>query len=70
VFCWYSLEQKDRLWILGSVRGVDEFRRRSVFYRENEPLPRGGWAGPGGAYAIEIKQLRPMPRHMFKELDR
>jgi len=70
VFCWYALEQRDRLWVLGQVRGADEFRRRAVFYREGEPLPRGGWAGPGGAYAINVKELRPMPRSMFKELDR
>lgn len=66
-FTWFSAAQPRRLWLLGYLRGVEEFRRRSVFYREGEPLPRGGWAKDGGAYAIEIKQLRPFPRGLFQE---
>lgn len=70
MFCWYSMELPRTLWVLGYLRGPDEFKRRATFYRKGEPLPRGGWAGKGGAYAIEVKQLRPFPRHTFKELDR
>lgn len=66
-FCWVALEAR-RCWVLGYLRGPDEFRRRAVHYREHEPLPRGGWAGPGGEYAIEINQLRPLPRGLLKEL--
>lgn len=68
-FNWFSLDQPRRLWVLGFLRGPEEFQRRAVFYREGEPLPRGGWAGAGGAWAIEIKQLRPFPRGAFKECD-
>lgn len=68
LFCWYPVEEAHRAWALGYVRGVDEFRRRAVFYRENEPLPRGGWAKAGGAYALDIKDLRPLPRRMLKEI--
>jgi len=70
LFCWYALEQRDRLWVLGYLRGPDEFRRRAVFYKEREPLPRGGWAKEGGAYAIDVQQLRPLPRGMLKEIGR
>lgn len=74
-FCWYSANLTGmgeglahrRIWALGFVRGPQEFSRRAVYYRENEPLPRGGYAGPGGAYAIEVKQLRPFPRGTFRE---
>lgn len=75
-FTWYSMNlggltnerAHRRLWVLGYLRGRPEFYRRAVFYRENEPLPRGGYAGPGGAYAIEVKQLRPFPRRgAFRE---
>ena len=69
-FCWYSCDEPRRLWVLGYVRGREEFRRRSTYYKEGEPLPRGGWAGKGGAYAIEVKQLRPFPRRTFKEADK
>lgn len=67
VFCWYSGSDSDRLWVLGYLRGVAEFRERTVFYRENEPLPRGGWAPKGGAYCIEVKKLRPLPRGLLRE---
>lgn len=67
VFCWYSGSETYRLWVLGYLRGVAEFRERTVFYRENEPLPRGGWAPKGGAYCIEVKNLRPLPRGLLKE---
>lgn len=66
IFCWYPLDM-DCLWVVGYVRGAEEFRRRAVFYHENEPLPRGGWAKAGGAYCIDIKDLRPMPRNMLRE---
>lgn len=67
-FCWYSGSEPRVLWVLGYVRGIDEFLRRSQFYFEHQPLPRGGWAPKGGAYCIEISQLRPVPRGMFKEV--
>lgn len=66
-FCWYSMANPRRLWVLGYVRGREEFRRRAVFYREGEPLPRGGWAKDGGAWVIEVSQLRAFPRGMFLE---
>ena len=64
LFAWYPLTQS-HLWVLGSVRGAAEFQRRAVFYHENDPLPRGGWAGDGGAYAIHVDNLRPLPRGLF-----
>lgn len=67
MFCWYSMADPRRIWALGQVRGPEEFKRRAVFYREGEPLPRGGWAKAGGAWAIETKQLRPFPRGLFQE---
>jgi hypothetical protein len=74
-FAWYSANLTGlpvdlahrRIWVLGYCRGPAEFYRRATFYRENEPLPRGGYAGVGGAYAIEVKQLRPFPRKAFRE---
>lgn len=66
-FCWYSMANPRRLWVLGYVRGREEFRRRAVFYRKGEPLPRGGWAKDGGAWVIEVSQLRAFPRGMFLE---
>ena len=66
-FAWYSGGLDRTIWALGYCRGPAEFYRRAVYYRENEPLPRGGYAGKGGAYAIEVKQLRPFPRRTFKE---
>lgn len=66
-FCWYSMANPRRLWVLGYVRGREEFRRRAVFYREGEPLPRGGWAKDGGAWVIEVSQLRAFPRGTFLE---
>lgn len=66
-FCWYSMANPRRLWVLGYVRGREEFRRRAVFYREGEPLPRGGWAKHGGAWVIEVSQLRAFPRGTFLE---
>lgn len=65
--CWYSMSAPRRLWVLGYVRGPEEFKRRAVYYREGAPLPRGGWAGEGGAWCLELKQLRPFPRHTFLE---
>jgi hypothetical protein len=47
--------------------GPAEFKRRTAFYAEDRPLPRGGWAPKGGAYSLEVKQLRPFPRSMFRE---
>lgn len=69
LFVWYSVEAEAHAWVLGYCRGVNEFRRRAVFYREGEPLPRGGWAGTGGAYCMDVTNLRPVPRGMFKEID-
>lgn len=66
-FCWFSGEQPDRLWALGYLKGLTEFKRRAQFYGEGQPLPRGGWAPTGGAYSLEVKQLRPFPRGMFAE---
>lgn len=66
-FTWYSGSAHRTLWALGYLKGPAEFLRRATYYREDEPLPRGGYAGTGGAYAIEVKQLRPFPRRMFKE---
>lgn len=66
-FCWYSMANPRRLWVLGYLRGPAEFQRRAVFYRQGEPLPRGGWAKDGGAWVIEISQLRAFPRGMFLE---
>lgn len=65
--CWYSMSAPRVLWALGYLRGRDEFMRRSVFYKEGGPLPRGGWARGGGAYVLELSQLRPFPSGMFKE---
>ena len=65
-FCWYSMADPRRLWVLGYVRGVEEFYRRAVFYRSGDALPRGGWAGDGGAYVIEVSQMRPLPTGMLK----
>lgn len=70
LFNWYSMSDPRCLWVLGMVRGVDEFRRRATWYAEGDPLPRGGWAGAGGAYVIEVKQLRPIPDGLLKELDK
>ena len=67
VFCWYSMDDPRCLWVLGMVRGLDEFKRRSTWYAEGDPLPRGGWAKGGGAYVIEVKQLRPLPVALLKE---
>ena len=69
IFCWWSGDAPRLLWVLGSVKGSEEFKRRATFYPENAPLPRGGWAGKGGAYAIETKQLRPLPRGLLKETE-
>jgi len=66
-FCWFSGEQPGTLWALGYLAGLTEFKRRAFFYAENQPLPRGGWAPKGGAYCLDVKQLRPFPRGMFKE---
>lgn len=69
LFAWYSVEAATHAWVLGFLRGVREFRRRAVFYGQGEALPRGGWAGEGGAYCIDVTNLRPVPRGMFKETD-
>lgn len=66
MFNWYSASDPRRLWVLGYVRGLEEFKRRSVFYRGGDPLPRGGWAKGAGAYVIEVSQMRPLPRGMLK----
>jgi hypothetical protein len=66
LFGWYALEEPELYWVLGYLR-PEEFRSRSVFYREGEPLPRGGWAPTGGAYALEVRQLRPIPAGFLKE---
>ncbi len=66
-FCWYSMANPRRLWVLGYVRGPEEFQRRATFYKAGEPLPRGGWAKDGGAYVIEVSQLRAFPRGTFLE---
>ncbi len=67
VFCWYSMSDRRGLWVLGFVRGLEEFKRRSIWYEEGAPLPRGGYARDGGAYAIEVKQLRPLPDGLLLE---
>jgi hypothetical protein len=67
-FCWFSGEQPDTLWALGYLAGLVEFKRRATFYAENQPLPRGGWAPKGGAYSLEVKQLRPFPAGMFRSI--
>lgn len=66
LFGWYSLSERGLYWLLGYLK-AEEFRARAVFYRENEPLPRGGWAPTGGAYAIEVRQLRPIPAGFVEE---
>lgn len=69
MFAWYSVSVGSHGWVLGYLRGAEEFRRRAVFYGPDEPLPRGGWAGEGGAYCIDVTNLRPVPRGMFEEVD-
>lgn len=66
-FCWYSPDMPRTLWVLGYVRGQAEFQERAVFYRGGEGLPRGGWARGAGEYVIEVQNLRPVPRGLFKE---
>jgi hypothetical protein len=67
VLWWYSLDDPRTLWVLGLVHGRDEFKRRATFYREGTPLPAGGVAPEGGAYVIEVQQLRPLPWGLLKE---
>jgi len=67
-FAWYSGSVPEILWLLGYFAGLTEFKRRVQFYAENQPLPRGGWAGKGGGYCLEIKNLRPIPAGMFREV--
>lgn len=69
LFGWYSYEQPRRLWLLGVLRGLDEFQRVATFYDEGEPLPRGGWASKGGAYSLEPEKLRRVPPGLFKAED-
>lgn len=69
LFGWYSYEQPRRLWLLGVLRGLDEFQRVATFYDEGEPLPRGGWAPKGGAYSLEPEKLRRVPPGLFKAED-
>lgn len=66
-FCWFTGEEPWRVWALGYLRGPDEFKRRATFYREGEALPRGGWAKAGGAWSLDVRQLRPFPRGLFTE---
>lgn len=70
IFNWYSASDPRRLWVLGYVRGLEEFKRRAVFYKGGDPLPRGGWAKGSGAYVIEVSQMRPLPRGMLKGDDK
>lgn len=67
LFCWWSADDPSTLWVLGRLMGAAEFKRRAVFYREGEDMPNGRQAAKGGAYAIEVRQLRPVPRAMLRE---
>lgn len=67
-FCWWSAEAPRRLWLLGYLKGLREFQHSSIFYSEGEPLPRGGWAGTGGEYVVDVSALRPVPRDVFREV--
>lgn len=66
LFCWWSADAPRRLWVLGRLLGREEFERRAVFYREDEPTPRGGPAPKGGAYMLDVMDLRPVPRGLFQ----
>ena len=66
LFCWWSADEPRRLWVLGRLLGPDEFKRRAVFYRGGEPTPRGGPAPEGGMYVLDVRELRPLPRGLFK----
>jgi len=65
LFCWYSLDLPSTLWLLGFL-DPDEFYRVATLHREGEPLPRGGFALPGGSYSLEISRLRKLPRAMLE----
>lgn len=66
MLCWYSASDPRRLWVLGYIRGLAEFKRRALFFRGGEQLPSGGWARGHGAYVVEVGQMRPIPRGMLK----
>jgi hypothetical protein len=68
IFCWWSADAPRVLWVLGTLAGVDEFQRRSVFYREGEMLPRGGWVRGSGTYVVSVSDLRPFPKNLLKEM--
>jgi hypothetical protein len=66
LFCWWSASEPRRLWVLGKLLGVAEFKRRAVFYREGEWTPRGGPAPKGGTWILDVSALRPLPRGLLK----
>lgn len=65
VFCWWSADEPGRLWVLGRLLGVREFKDRAQFYAEGEPTPRGGKAPAGGTWILDVAALRPMPRTLL-----
>jgi hypothetical protein len=67
IFCWWSADTPRVLWIVGKLPGVTSFQRVATFYKEGELLPRGGYVRGHGVYQVEVSQLDPVPRGLFKE---
>jgi hypothetical protein len=66
-FCWWSADAPRVLWIVGMLKGVTSFQRVATFYKTGELLPRGGYVTGQGVYQVEVSQLEPVPRGLFKE---
>ncbi len=67
LFCWWSADEPRRLWVLGRLLGIAEFKKRATWFGEGEPTPRGGAAPKGGTYILDVTDLRPVPRGLFLE---
>lgn len=68
LFCWWSADAPRVLWLLGLLQGVTHFQRAATFYKHGSALPRGGWVKGEGTYMVDVADLLPMPRGLFKEM--
>lgn len=67
-FGWWSADRPRVLWLVGMVKGLEEFQKVATFYHEGELLPRGGYVRGKGVYQVDVGALSPVPRGLFREV--
>lgn len=68
LFAWWAADTPRVLWLVGRLQGLDHFQEVATFYHEGDLLPRGGYVRGKGVYQLDVAELEPVPKGLFREV--